>query len=72
VHEQSQKFENELREKTHTGQQALASKAVSNRNIQMLGEASENLIECRRVLKHTYVKAFYMKEKNPKDLFEFL
>ena len=72
VHEQSQKFENELREKTHTGQQALASKLVSNRNIQMLGEASENLIECRRVLKHTYVKAFYMKEKNPKDLFEFL
>ena len=38
----------------------------------MVEHATENLIECRRVLKYTYVKAFYIKNETEKNLFEYL
>ena len=38
----------------------------------MIDDATENLIECRRVLKYTYVKAFYIKNETEKNLFEYL
>ena len=50
----------------------MQSNAVNQHAIKMIEDATENLIECRRVLKYTYVKAFYIKDKGEKNLFEFL
>jgi len=46
--------------------------AINIKAIELISEATENLIECRRVLKYTYVKAFFMKSGHEKQLFEFL
>ena len=39
-------------------------------DVQFLKEATEQLIELRRVLKYTYVYAFYLTDTNAKTLFE--
>ncbi|CAN0036522.1 unnamed protein product [Discosporangium mesarthrocarpum] len=40
-------------------------------DVQFLKSATEQLIECRRVLKYTYVMSYYIEEKTPaKELFE--
>lgn len=71
VHEQSQKFEKELRQKALEQRDSLYKSSVSNKVLEVITEAAENLIECRRVLKITYVVAYYMKKENQKRLFEF-
>jgi len=72
-HEQSKKFEQTLRE-------AAVTKMVSIQNtdknrwidVQYIDVATEQLIECRRTLKYTYVFAFYMLVSPQKNLFEYL
>jgi len=72
-HEQSKKFEQTLR-------QAAVAKMVSIQNtdesrwidVQYIDTATEQLIECRRTLKYTYVFAFYMVTGPEKNLFEYL
>ncbi|ELR20875.1 uncharacterized protein ACA1_278060 [Acanthamoeba castellanii str. Neff] len=42
-------------------------------NVDYIFNATEQLIECRRTLKHTYVLAFYLPDLSPeKNLFEWL
>eukprot|EP00003_Mantamonas_plastica_P014008 TRINITY_DN2432_c0_g1_i1.p3 TRINITY_DN2432_c0_g1~~TRINITY_DN2432_c0_g1_i1.p3 ORF type:complete len:105 (-),score=29.93 TRINITY_DN2432_c0_g1_i1:228-542(-) len=41
-------------------------------DVQFLDTATEQLIDCRRTLKYTYVYAFYLKAGPEKDLFEYL
>ena len=46
--------------------------AINTKAIELISEAAENLSECRRVLKYTYVKAFFMEENNAKHRLENL
>ena len=41
-------------------------------DVQFLKTAAEQLIECRRVLKYTYVFGYYLEDGKEKDLFEHL
>ena len=41
-------------------------------DVQFLKQATEQLIECRRVLKYTYVFAYYLPQGKEKNLFEYL
>jgi len=41
-------------------------------DVQFLKQAVEQLIECRRVLKYTYIYAYYVTDKRELELFEFL
>jgi ariadne-1 len=50
----------------------MAQSATNQRAMEIIDEATENLIECRRILKFTYVHAFYIERQTEKELFEFL
>lgn len=41
-------------------------------DVQFLNAATEQLIECRRVLKYTYVLGYYLSPGKERDLFEYL
>eukprot|EP01121_Diplochlamys_sp_Union-15-3_P007654 TRINITY_DN1960_c0_g2_i1.p1 TRINITY_DN1960_c0_g2~~TRINITY_DN1960_c0_g2_i1.p1 ORF type:complete len:581 (+),score=118.51 TRINITY_DN1960_c0_g2_i1:48-1745(+) len=73
LHEQSKKFESKLREKAL---QAMVNLREQKKNYQIdvkfIERATEQLIECRRTLKYTYVSAFYMDSGPEKTLFEYL
>eukprot|EP00743_Colponemidia_sp_Colp-15_P003738 GILK01004033.1.p1 GENE.GILK01004033.1~~GILK01004033.1.p1 ORF type:complete len:689 (+),score=140.78 GILK01004033.1:43-2067(+) len=78
VHEKSGKMETALREVAVANMEKLHNVQTFQRSgtpadaILVLTDATENLIECRRVLKHTYVFGFYLTEGAEKNLFEFL
>jgi len=67
VHQQSQKFEEPLRLKAFT-----LSSQINKRGGNAVLDATEILIRCRRVLKHTYAHAYSLAEGPAKHLFEFL
>ena len=46
--------------------------AINMRLVQIIEEAMENLLECRRVLKFTYVHGYYMKSTTEREFFDFL
>lgn len=73
-HDRSKRFESQLRlkadEKMHELQQI--NKFSSWIDVEYISQAVEQLIECRRTLKYTYVFAFYMKQGKEKELFEYL
>jgi ariadne-1 len=72
-HENSKKLESELRDKSLNQMMSMnMNPELSSRNVKIVDEATENLIECRRVLKYTYVAAFYMKKGPNLRLFEYL
>jgi len=72
-HEQSKKFEQALREAAVVKMVSIQN-TDSNRwiDVQYIDTATEQLIECRRTLKYTYVFAFYMVTGPEKNLFEYL
>jgi len=72
-HEQSKKFEQTLRESAVVKMVSIQN-TDSNRwiDVQYIDTATEQLIECRRTLKYTYVFAFYMLTGPEKNLFEYL
>jgi len=51
---------------------AAAASVSSWIDVQFLKTATEQVFECRRVLKYTYVFAYYLQDQNEKKLFEFL
>ena len=72
-HENSKKLESELRDKSLSQMMSMnLNPELSSRNVKIVDEATENLIECRRVLKYTYVAAFHMKKGPNLRLFEYL
>lgn len=73
THENSKKLESELRDKSLNQMMAMnLNFELSSRNVRIVEEATENLIECRRILKYTYVAAFYMSQGPNLRLFEYL
>jgi ariadne-1 len=73
VHEQSRKFEQALRN-AGIAKMVTMQNAEENRwiDVQYIDSGTEQLIECRRTLKYTYVFAFYLAEGPEKNLFEYL
>jgi ariadne-1 len=72
THEKSSKFEVDLRQSVVEQMVYFYQNPIIGADLTILESATENLIECRKTLKHTYVYAFNMKEGSEKNLFEFL
>lgn len=73
-HENSRKFENVLRKKA---EEKMAQLQAKNRysswlDVDYIQKGVEQLIECRSVLKYTYVFSYYLEEGPEKTLFEYL
>ncbi|KAG7396947.1 E3 ubiquitin-protein ligase arih2 [Phytophthora boehmeriae] len=73
-HSEAGKFAQRMREGTETRMIELqASHGDSSWiDVQFLNAATEQLIECRRVLKYTYVFGYYLPNGKEKNLFEYL
>ena len=74
-HRLSQQFETKLREDAMAKMDELVADNSATHllsEVQHLADATETLIECRRVLKSTYPFAFYLDKGSEKDLFENL
>eukprot|EP01116_Phalansterium_solitarium_P024472 TRINITY_DN8991_c0_g1_i2.p1 TRINITY_DN8991_c0_g1~~TRINITY_DN8991_c0_g1_i2.p1 ORF type:complete len:624 (-),score=203.46 TRINITY_DN8991_c0_g1_i2:146-1888(-) len=69
IHEQSKKLEEKLRQTARVRMDLLRKSGTVN--VDFIETAVEQLFECRRTLKYTYVYAFYG-EGQEKVLFEFL
>eukprot|EP01115_Flamella_aegyptia_P012928 TRINITY_DN6647_c0_g1_i1.p1 TRINITY_DN6647_c0_g1~~TRINITY_DN6647_c0_g1_i1.p1 ORF type:complete len:159 (-),score=31.51 TRINITY_DN6647_c0_g1_i1:319-795(-) len=73
THEQSKKLEHNLRSNTYAKMMDMQEeKSLRWVDVQYLEAATEQLIECRRTLKYTYVYAFFLKDGAEKTLFEYL
>jgi ariadne-1 len=74
-HEQAGRFAVRHREATQKRMADLALASVGGSTwaeVSFLESATEALLECRRVLKHTYAAGYYMAEGAEKRLFEHL
>jgi len=72
IHQQSKKLETKLRAAAIEKMITLQEKDERWIDVKYIDEATEQLIECRRTLKHTYVFAFYLNPGAMKNLFEYL
>lgn len=73
VHEESKKFEGKLWESVNAKMRAIQDTDPSRLvDVQYVFDATEQLIECRRTLKYTYVFGFYLEDGPEKQLFSFL
>lgn len=74
VHEKSKQLDTNLRQSAVEQMVELcANTSVSTKNIDLIAKATENLIECRRIMKYTYVFGFYHEcGQTERELFEFL
>jgi len=81
-HDQSKKFArrqrdatekrmNELQSQNNDGSSSSSSSSMWV-DVQFLHDATEQVFECRQVLKYTYVFAYYLDDGSEKELFEFL
>lgn len=73
-HDRSQKFEKQLREKAEEKMKELQqiNKYSSWLDVEYIQRGVDQLIECRRSLKYTYVYGYYLKDGPEKELFEYL
>ncbi|DAZ92674.1 TPA: hypothetical protein N0F65_000444 [Lagenidium giganteum] len=73
-HSEAGKFAQRMREGTEARMIALQSSHCDSSwiDVQFLNAATEQLIECRRVLKYTYVFGYYLPQGKEKNLFEYL
>jgi len=79
-HDHAKKFAQKQRDQTekrmaelHDKQQSKNSSTTTSWiDVQFLRSATDEVFECRRVLKYTYVFAYYLQDENEKTLFEFL
>lgn len=73
-HAQSQKFEKQLMEKAEAKMRDLQqiNKYSSWVDVEYIQKGVQQLIECRTVLKYTYIHGYYLEEGQEKNMFEFL
>ena len=70
-HFQSIKLESKIKEKVANAMKSMQNEAnISWIEAQFLQNAFETLKECRRVLMHTYMFAFYVRKNNHLEIFE--
>jgi len=70
-HSESQKIATDEIEKGKQKIEGLVDQGLNFIEVQFLVDAIELVIECRRVLKWTYVCAYYIKEDVARELFEY-
>ena len=72
THEQSGKFAEKQRAVAEERMESLQDEGgVGWMDVQFIQKATEQLIECREVLKYTYAFAYYLPPGPKKDLFEY-
>eukprot|EP01114_Cavostelium_apophysatum_P022118 TRINITY_DN789_c0_g1_i3.p1 TRINITY_DN789_c0_g1~~TRINITY_DN789_c0_g1_i3.p1 ORF type:complete len:582 (-),score=159.50 TRINITY_DN789_c0_g1_i3:140-1885(-) len=72
-HSHSRDLEKQFRDKAAVKMGELQKEATTSSEVQYILEGTEALLECRNVLKFTYVFAYYLPETGPKkELFEYL
>lgn len=74
-HDQSKRFAARQLESTEKRMQKLQQKGSASTtwmDVQFLKQATDQVFECRRVLKYTYAFAFYLEDGEEKVLFEYL
>lgn len=73
-HSEAGKFAHRMREGTEARMIELQATHGDSSwiDVQFLNAATEQLIECRRVLKYTYVFGYYLQAGKEKNLFEYL
>jgi ariadne-1 len=73
-HSEAGKFAQRMREGTELRMVELQATHGESSwiDVQFLNAATEQLIECRRVLKYTYVFGYYLSPGKEKNLFEYL
>jgi len=78
-HDQSKRFAEKLRKSTETRMTQLHGKSGSQTwmDVQFLKNAVEQVLQCRKVLKYTYVFAYFLQEEQghtmeERNLFEYL
>lgn len=70
-HGQSLKIADKQRSQTIDKMKGLVAGGMHFKNVDFLLKGVELVMECRRVLKWTYVKAFHIKAKSERTLFEY-
>jgi len=72
-HSHSSELEKQIRVRASTKMNELQKEASTSSEVQYILDGTEMLLECRNVLKWTYVVAYYLPEVGPeKELFEYL
>eukprot|EP01117_Protostelium_nocturnum_P019066 TRINITY_DN814_c0_g1_i1.p1 TRINITY_DN814_c0_g1~~TRINITY_DN814_c0_g1_i1.p1 ORF type:complete len:619 (-),score=209.61 TRINITY_DN814_c0_g1_i1:131-1897(-) len=72
-HSHSNDLEKQIRNRAHTRTAELQKDASTTNEVSYLIQGTEILLECRKVLKYSYVYAFYLAESgSEKELFEYL
>lgn len=72
-HKHSSELEKQIRNRAIKKMEELQKEAITTSEVQYILEGTEELIDCRNVLKYSYVFAYYLPETGPqKVLFEFL
>eukprot|EP01119_Soliformovum_irregulare_P017106 TRINITY_DN5031_c0_g2_i1.p1 TRINITY_DN5031_c0_g2~~TRINITY_DN5031_c0_g2_i1.p1 ORF type:complete len:607 (-),score=164.31 TRINITY_DN5031_c0_g2_i1:116-1936(-) len=72
-HSHSIELEKQIRTRALTKVSELSMEATTSSELAYILEGTEELIECRNVLKYTYVFAFFLPESGPStDFFEYL
>eukprot|EP00164_Ancoracysta_twista_P002215 GFYU01002926.1.p1 GENE.GFYU01002926.1~~GFYU01002926.1.p1 ORF type:complete len:785 (+),score=188.95 GFYU01002926.1:102-2456(+) len=72
AHQESRKFEEKLRATAIAKMIDLQQQTMYYIDVNHIEQATEVLIECRRIMAYTYVLAFFMQDHNQKALFEYL
>eukprot|EP01126_Amoeba_proteus_P034069 TRINITY_DN3377_c0_g2_i3.p1 TRINITY_DN3377_c0_g2~~TRINITY_DN3377_c0_g2_i3.p1 ORF type:complete len:307 (+),score=46.82 TRINITY_DN3377_c0_g2_i3:1145-2065(+) len=71
-HQQSIQLEDKLMAVAEKLMQDLADKGMSWIDAQFIKQATEALVECRTMLKYTYVYGFYLPQHTNREIFEYL
>eukprot|EP00741_Cyanophora_paradoxa_P011402 tig00020556_g11013.t1 len=73
-HENSLKMEAQLREKGEEKMRQIQENCATQTwiDVQYIKKALDQLLQCRHVLKYTYVFAYYLNDPQEKSLFEYL
>eukprot|EP01126_Amoeba_proteus_P034068 TRINITY_DN3377_c0_g2_i13.p1 TRINITY_DN3377_c0_g2~~TRINITY_DN3377_c0_g2_i13.p1 ORF type:complete len:369 (+),score=83.53 TRINITY_DN3377_c0_g2_i13:624-1730(+) len=71
-HQQSIQLEDKLMAVAEKLMQDLADKGMTWIDVQFIKQATEALVECRTMLKYTYVYGFYLPQHTNREIFEYL
>jgi len=72
IHQQSINLEAKLQSAAEKITQELLDKGMTWADVRFVKDATIALMECRNILKHTYIYGYYLPEKTNRDIFEHL
>jgi len=72
IHQQSIDLETQLMGKANKMMQELSDKGMSWIDVQFIKQATQSLMECRNMLKYTYVYGYFLPKHVNRSIFEYL